>query len=334
MDMLQIHADARESGNTVFHCFLLRYKPNERIVYGIVEGKDDPIFYQGLIEHHLPDSWGVDLIPSEGKKKVLKAFQNMNWSRYPDKRICFFVDRDLAEFLGGESFSGSNLYVTDNYSIENEVVTFSMMKRVQKEILGITAIEGFEEEILQNIFNSNLTIFREIMAPIMAQILLWRRDKQKVNLDNIRLKNFLTFTNGKICIKPEFSSPLARVQLVANDIGVTASAPDELAIMEKKFRQNQGLEKYIRGKYLLCFFVRCALDIHKNCPLFCSCHKSPPKHRAAFNYKTAMHLLAPRVRCPPSLKEFIQNNYVEFIREVESDAFASGQPQTGLRCHS
>lgn len=49
MTMLKIHEDALGSANNYYHEFLLYYKSDANIVYGIVEGKDDSMFYMGLI---------------------------------------------------------------------------------------------------------------------------------------------------------------------------------------------------------------------------------------------------------------------------------------------
>ena len=50
MSMLSIHQAALESSNTVLHEFLLRYKIQGKIVYGFVEGKDDPSFTKVLLK--------------------------------------------------------------------------------------------------------------------------------------------------------------------------------------------------------------------------------------------------------------------------------------------
>ena len=58
MTMLQVHADALSSANTAYHEFLLRYKASANIVYGIVEGKEDSMFYRGLIEKEVAGGVG------------------------------------------------------------------------------------------------------------------------------------------------------------------------------------------------------------------------------------------------------------------------------------
>ena len=84
--MLKIHADALNSVGTAYHEFLLRYKANAKVVYGIVEGKEDPMFYRGFIESNLPEGWNVELIRAGCKNNVLKAFESFDWTRFSPKR--------------------------------------------------------------------------------------------------------------------------------------------------------------------------------------------------------------------------------------------------------
>ena len=120
MTMLQVHADALNSISAAYHEFLLRYKVSANIVYGILEGKEDPMFYRGLIERQLPEGWEVELVPAGCKDNVLRAVDAFDWTRFSPKRICFFVDRDLSDFISEVAVSRENVYVTDNYSIEND----------------------------------------------------------------------------------------------------------------------------------------------------------------------------------------------------------------------
>jgi hypothetical protein len=318
--MLEIHKAALECSNVAYHEFLLFYKAAEKIVYGFVEGKDDPSFYRGLIESQLPNGWSVKLIKSGNKTEVLTIFSQMNWSRFPKKRVCFFIDRDLSEFLGGETHSGENLYITDGYSIENEAINFGTMERVLEEILGVTGLNPSEDSALQSLFESNLTAFREAMAPVMAQILLWRRAGKKVSLNNINLREIFFFENAKIKLKPEFNSSESRIHYAALRVGAVQANDTEIARAEVEFRGKHGLEKYIRGKYLLWFFIQCGKEIHKSIPLFCPRHKDVPKARIPLGSRNAIVLVGHLIRCPESLKEFVKHNYHEYINEV---AFAA-----------
>src|SRR5712692_4456285 len=314
MTMLQVHAAALDKVSTSYHEFLLRYKAHARVVYGLVEGKEDPMFYRGQIEHNLPNGWEVELIRSGNKEDVLKAFEIFDWSRFSPKRVCFFVDRDLSEFFPDKPQSADNLYVTDNYSIENEVATFGTLKRVLEEILNITELSHDETEKLKDLFEWNLALFREAMAPVMAQIVPWRRKGERPHLNDIPPKEFFQFADGKISLKGEFRTASSRVQHAATCVKAKPAADDELAKAEAEFRERQGIEKYVRGKYLLWFFVECALEIHRVIPKFCVRHSTPPKVRLSLGPGNAMIVVAPRVRCPTSLQSFLEYNYSQYIR--------------------
>jgi hypothetical protein len=57
MDMLNVHAAALANGKIAYHEFLLCYRAGQKLVYGMVEGKDDPCFYRGIIDQILPQGW-------------------------------------------------------------------------------------------------------------------------------------------------------------------------------------------------------------------------------------------------------------------------------------
>lgn len=313
--MVQIHADALGCDNVIYHEFLLSYKINEQIVYGFVEGKDDPTFYRGFIENQLPEGWDVKLIISGNRDKVLASFRYMDWTRFPMKRVCFFVDRDLSEFTAEKLCSAPNLYVTDNYSIENDIVTLGTLERVLEEVLGITQLNSREVDKIKNIFRSNDITFREAMVPVMAQILLWRHYGERANLNNVRPLDFFKFTEAKIKLKETYCDPFARVQYFAGCVNGTMSPSSDLEKAKETFREKQGFEKYIRGKYLFDMFVKCALEIHSNISLFCEKYDSPPKTHVGLGVGNGMAIIAPRARCPPSLREFIACNYSEYIKD-------------------
>src|SRR5271166_738579 len=113
-----------------YHEFLLAFTAQHQVVYGFVEGKDDPCFYRGLIDSVLPGRWSVRLIASGNRKMVVTILENMDRVRFPCGRICFFVDRDLTDFLCTQKYYPENLYVTDGYAIENDVVTHETFGRV------------------------------------------------------------------------------------------------------------------------------------------------------------------------------------------------------------
>ncbi len=315
MTMLQIHRDALISVSAAYHEFLLRYKASANIVYGIVEGKEDPMFYRGLIERQLPEGWEVELVPAGCKDNVLRAKDAFDWTRFSPRRICFFVDKDLSDFISEGAASGENVYITDNYSIENDAVNLGVLKRLLTEVLSISDLKPAEWEVIEQRFSTSLATFQDSMAPIMAQIVLWRRDGKRPCLNDIRPKNFFVFVDGSIRLRNEFESALSRLQHAATCVNLQPSHDAEVSGAEAEFRQHQGAERFVRGKYLLWFLVEFALEIHRSISVLVRRLKDSPKVRISIGPANAMVVLAPRVRCPGSLQAFLERTYGQYIRD-------------------
>lgn len=311
--MLEIHANALSSFNPTYHEFLLRYKEQDKIVYGFVEGKDDPMFYRGLIEHSLPQGWNVQLIQAGCKDNVISAYENIDWNRFSDRRIAFFADRDLSEFINEKTPSAVNFYITDHYSIENEAVNNGTLQRLLEEILNVTPINPEEAQLINQLFDKNLECFRQGITPIMAQIILWRRAGRRPCLNDIKIKDIFCFSGGNLTIRPEYSEPAARIQMAADCLHLPVSTPDEINSAENEFCQKNGAERFIRGKYLLWFLVELAINIHQSICSIISRFSKPPKAKISFSATNAMTVVAPRLRCPESLLNFFQATYKEHI---------------------
>ena len=52
--MLEMHAAALSSKVASYHEFLSRFSKFKKVVYGFVEGKEDPCFYRGFIDFFSP----------------------------------------------------------------------------------------------------------------------------------------------------------------------------------------------------------------------------------------------------------------------------------------
>ncbi|WP_075323958.1 DUF4435 domain-containing protein [Acidithiobacillus albertensis] len=315
MTMLQIHMDALNSVPVAYHEFLIRYKANANIVYGIVEGKEDPMFYRGLIERHLPEGWEVELIPAGCKDKVISAKNAFDWSRFSPNRICFFIDRDLSELIEDGTISGDNVYITDNYSIENDAVNIGVLKRLLVEIFNIHDLEPTEWEVIYQRFSSALSDFQDFMVPIMAQIILWRRSGKRPCLNDIQPKDFFFFKHGEIKFRTNFESSLSRLEHAGKCVKLQPSHNTEVSYAENEFRQRNGPERLIRGKYLLWFLVAFALEVHSSISVLIDRLDESPKVRISIGLANAMVVLAPRVRCPQSLKKFLDRTYEQYIRD-------------------
>jgi hypothetical protein len=319
MSMLDVHADALDTGGALYHEFLLRFRKDHRVVYGIVEGKDDPLFYRGLIEHYLPSGWEIDLLVAGNKSKVLSAEQDFDWSRFNKSRICFFVDRDLSDFTATDTKSKENVYVTDGYTIENELANFAAIKRVMQEILNVTEISHGELLLMERSFNDNIKVFSGNMTAIMAQIILWQKNGGKPSLDNIVPKDLFEFRNGSLKPKGDFDVVANRVGYAAQKVNIPPSLEAELAIATQDFIILSGPERLIRGKYVAWFVVEQCLHFHSRIQDYCKSYAVPPKVRVTLGQANAIALVANRIRCPKSLEKFIKSTYGYYISGGEKE---------------
>lgn len=304
---------AADSGNVIFAEFLHYYRPDRPIVYGLVEGRDDPAFYRGAIEPILSDGWMIKLIPAGTKKKVLEAFQIKEWDRYPPGCVCFFVDRDFSDVIPETHPNGSNLYVSDHYSIECEIVNFRVAERTLEEIMGVTRLTADESDRLRALFESNLSVFREALLPLMAQVVIWRRDGQRPHLKDFDPSMFFSYAEGVISIKPEYSTRFARLSAAASKLGMSVASEASLDAVEAQFKAAEGGRCFTRGKYLLKFLLDFLISVHASIAKFCTKHTTPPRVSVTLGRDNAMAEMALRARCPESLRSFVESNYIKFI---------------------
>lgn len=311
-DMLEVLNEALNNVDQGYHEFLLRYKKDAQCVYGFVEGKDDPSFYGCLIEPQLPEKWSITLIVSGNKKNVLKTFQSFNWIDFPKERICFFIDRDLQDFLNPSQQLDTNIYITDGYSIENSILKAPILIKVLSEIYQITQLSPEEEDSIIQIIQENENIFFEAIMPLMGQILLWQRSQNKANLSNLNLKDIFSFSQAKLV-------PLERnilLQKAANQIGCNLCEDYQITEAENEIRSHNCSWTMVRGKYVFWFFIKQCEAIWKHCPSLLPRFLSKPSKRIEFGVNNAILLWGPRSRIPESLRKFIEQNYLSFIKKV------------------
>lgn len=286
MDMLGVLSAASDSSNVAYHDFLLFYKPGQSLVYGFVEGKQDPSYYRSAIDPRLPNGWRCKLIPAGSKSKVLQLYGLMDWVRFPKKAICFFVDRDLSDFIPSARTTADNLFISDNYSIENDIISLYTFERLLEEVYGISGLWPNELNRIYELFQHNIKLFTESLSCVMAQIIILRRSESKTateiliaRLDKIKPHAFFEYQDGALKLKPEFNSPERRVAHACAAVEAAVADAVLLKQTEAEFIMADGPARFTRGKYLIRFFIDCADAIRDAIPAFSSRFKAPPWHQ-------------------------------------------------------
>jgi len=317
--MLEVHSQALEDVDEAYHEFLLIYRQDDRCVYGFVEGKDDPVFYRHLIEYQLPEAWSIKFIPTGSKQKVLRSFQSINWIDFCKRRVGFFVDRDLQDFLGTPQQEETNIYITDGYSIENSVLQYRVLSTVLSDVYQITLLNPEEEDLIKQIIQKNMNNFFEAIMPLMGQILLWRRLGAKANLSNLKLDRIFSFSEANFGSHPRD----VVLQVAAKQMGCDLCDDNEIAVAEREIRSHANSWMMIRGKYVLWFSVKQCEALWEAIPKLLPRLQSKPKKRTECGLHNAIVIFGPRGRTPESLKQFIERNYLSFISEVKNSRSGS-----------
>ena len=307
MNMLTVHKQAASGPQTLYHEFLIKYRRGKACIWGFVEGKTDPSFYVGKAENMLPDRFEVEFWPAGNKQRVLDLYALFDWERFNQKQILFFVDRDLSGFIPDSNSSASNVYTTDNYSIENDLVTRPVCKRVLREMMGLEALRGGEMDAVLRLFDAQLSRFHQYMLPIMAHIVAWRRRGKRPCLENIRMRDLFEIDSGILRIRQVPGKYRTQPAYLCKKLKLTrqglmksykTAAQDLKACKEPK--------RYVRGKYELWFLVSFSESVRKNATSFCAALRVAPKPTSSLGPNNAVCLVGPRARTPRSLRRFLK----------------------------
>lgn len=322
MEMIDIHKSALQDIDAiVLHEFKLRYKKKSHTIYGFVEGKDDPCFYRGFIENAVPEKWKVELWPAGNKESVYKIYSNFDWKQFDKNQILFFVDKDLSMILERKYETSRNIYVTDEYSIENSIVTPNTCDRVLREICGFTFLKYAEMEIILDKFQSQLHLFKKELIPVMSCILYWHKNKllnKQSRLNNILMKHLFQVSKGvfSAIVNPDNKSDI--IAYVHEQCSIDLTNRDIILEEIKYFTDNRYYEKYTRGKYLLWFLVEFCLSIHQNCTSFDFISiPQNPKMTVNLSQSSGVVLIAPRCRIPDSLRLFFETTISKYVATIK-----------------
>lgn len=322
MTMKELLDEALENIYPQHHEFLIRYRKGSQLIYGFTEGKEDLCFYRSAIESVLPDGWGCELWHSGKKQNVLNIYGLFNWSQFNKEQILFFVDKDLSVFLGSQEQSEVNVYVTDRYSIENHIVSRTTCDRMLVEVLNLHILPKDDKDGLLNLFEKQLEIFQDKMSEVMVWIIHWMLKSQQPCLDNIIMNHLFYFSKGELLTRDRFQGHGTISEYIHARCRISFEDVDLLGLKEK-FDEAEGSKNFIRGKYILWFFVEFLINIFNEIQSIFPALLSKPKSNVSLAHANAIALIATRFRTPTSLKIFLSNTSLRYIDSMSVDSCAA-----------
>ena len=277
--------------------------PDCHRMYIIVEGKDDVPFYGTKASEYISSNWKTSIIPAGNRNKAVEVYRNLDWSVYDKHKVIFFIDRDLSDYTSEDTPDDINVYVTDKYSIENDLCTLDTFIKTIKYYYGLNDIDDKDENAIEELYNACLTSFNSLAETIMAQILYWKQHHIDSRYSNFKIQKMFEIANNSLSRNQDFASDESLVMELSRQSGVTYTEFDIVAHIDL-LSSKHSVAEYIRGKYMLVFFVKMLKYIHQN-----SESVLPSKKKAidtiGVGYENALLKLCGIMTSPESLRTFL-----------------------------
>ncbi|MFO0892340.1 MAG: DUF4435 domain-containing protein [Isosphaeraceae bacterium] len=293
---------ARNRSGPVLHQFLLEYKPDGKTIHTFFEGYDDESFYTNFLDSMLPAGYTLRAHRCGKKSEVYEAFRKIDHRVTRKGRALFFVDKDLSDYLGETWPVASNIFVTCHYSIENYLVTPTVIRRALRELYQMTDSEESVELVLAR-FQAILDRFYSLMAPIMLWILAMRHLKVEINLNNLQMQRLFDVTADSVKRKPAGGNTYTAI--LEAELSVTS--PRGTASHISRFRKQiagHSPKAYVRGKYEAWLLVAYLTILSTEASL--KTHIT--LHKASF-----IQLLGPRLSMPDDVRQFLTANFATLL---------------------
>lgn len=297
--------------------FLYRYNPKKKQVFAFYEGDEDSSYYQFILRRIVGDDCEIEQIVAGCKNNVLKLQREFDWKTYNKQQIAFFVDRDLSFWLGDDEHYGENVFITDEYSIENYIANKSGFKAWIIHFEGFARAKKSEIELMITEYERIIEKFKKEMIPIMAEAVVAKRHDPTISLSDFKIsKNKsvqFSIHGGHI------SFEICRDGSILEKWKLTDENTDEISKQKEQFITK--ISHYsVRGKWILCFMAELGeymrLNSHCFAPSLGYCGKVPPT--CSVSTSQCLSVLAPYCTepIPPRLLNFLQNTYQTYLRNV------------------
>ncbi|MDY8137288.1 DUF4435 domain-containing protein [Aquimarina sp. 2201CG5-10] len=300
MEFLDYLKNAAKSSTSVYAKFLQQYNFGNNGIHVFYEGKDDPSFYSNYIERYKGKKQRIFYYRAQNKKSVYHNYSQVDWSQYKKNRVLFLVDKDFRDILNETYPTDTNIFETKYYSIENYLVNKSMFARCLRELLSID-----DDKVINQItreFIIQLTNFHKEIMPVIALILYFRENKLNANLNQIDLSQVFEF-------KEKVKRKRSIKEFLEKSMDTPNGAPwKDVLTHSRTLSEIDNSKYYVRGKFEMWFFLKFLNSLPDI--LNCDRKKGEPKFKLNVNLSaaTAVQVLAPRLRIPKELKEFLDNN--------------------------
>jgi hypothetical protein len=209
----------------------------------VFEGDDDKLVYSQWIRRIRSDL-DYEPFPCGGKEQVLRlrdaVQQDLNGL---GRCVFFFVDRDFDDLQGRQA--GADLFMTGHYSVENYLVTDTVLADLLKNEFHCHADPDVRQRTVE-LFKATYAEFLSVTKPVNFRIFAARRLGLKLD-DSLPKKLTLL---AVVSLNKALPSGVAPEDLIALPRDLSA---EEQEMLEADFESLDRQSRY-RGKFAILFF--------------------------------------------------------------------------------
>ena len=239
----------RTSRVSVIHQYRLLATPGCLDLFFFVEGSEDVIFFGTMLRKISQKPLKVRYLVCDGKDGVLNVRTELETEDQSGCSKLYFIDKDIDDFFGQHPPTGNDVFCTEHYSIENYLVTESVLETILQEFFGLSDSDTVKDEIVGH-YRREYRAFCFTMRVFMAWVIFRRQNSQRIILADIAMNKLFRIDDELKFRKRAGAFQLIRQRYFVGDtqkewIEVRRIC-EELKVLETK--------SYLRGKFELWFF--------------------------------------------------------------------------------
>lgn len=312
MNMLEIHSIVRKKPSICAHIIKTEYKRGESKVYIVCEGTEDLGYYGQVIKRKFSN---IEIRKqfAGGKDNVLEVYGAFDWNVYEKNKLLFFIDRDFSYWTGEKQYIDTNVYITDQYSFENDAVNVEMFMDVLEDFYGFANATSEELSNIRKVFYERWQAFYLNSTYAMAALLVSNILNKEHLAKCVDIKKMLRIESDTVWVESIKGQCIK--EYLYEKLKLTSDCEKEIIRIKNKF-EGDKLNYFVRGKWALCFMIKLLEYIMDNArkyvPSLYTDEAKAPKRMCELTQNGTMVMLAPRMVPAESLVEFMDTN-INFV---------------------
>lgn len=248
-DYAKYLAEEAQSDVAALHQFRILYDPSSKAFHFFFEGEEDSLYYMPEARRFLTGK-PAHIYDCGGKKNVVDVRDAISADGYNLDCCLFFIDRDYDDYLSSQPLIDAATYVTDNYSIENDVATSAGADILLGDIIRLSRADP-EYANISNRMNEAYSKFCVEVRPLVAWIIAAKESGCGPNLNNTNgLKGIVKVGSAGM---PELTRA-GFISFKKKTLGGRAGPPLRSVVEWRRKLSLFDHKKWIRGKYDVWFF--------------------------------------------------------------------------------